>query len=57
MDGGSNFNIMYVKTFDALGIARSAPHLSVVSIHGITPGHAVHPLGQIILLFMFCSSK
>jgi hypothetical protein len=57
IDGGSIFNIMYVKTFDALGIARSASHLSVASIHDITPGHAVHSLGQIILLFMFCSSK
>jgi hypothetical protein len=35
MGRGSSLNIMYVETFDALGIARSALHPSTVAIHGI----------------------
>lgn len=39
MDGGSSLNIMYVETFDGLGIARSALRPSLASFHGIILGH------------------
>jgi hypothetical protein len=53
MDGRSSVNVMYVKTFDALGIARSVLHPIVASIHGVTPSHDVHPLGRVILSITF----
>jgi hypothetical protein len=37
-DGGSALNIIYVETFDALGIACSALRPSAAPIHGIMPG-------------------
>jgi hypothetical protein len=53
MDGGRDRNIMYVETFDALGIARSVLRPSTTLIHGITAGHGARPLGRLILLVMF----
>ena len=44
---------MYVETFYALGIARSVLRPRTLPIHGITPGHGAHPLGQIVLPVMF----
>jgi hypothetical protein len=44
---------MYVETFDALGIARSALRPSTLPIHSIMPGHGAHSLGQIVLPVMF----
>jgi hypothetical protein len=53
MDEGSGLYIMYVKTFDALGITRSALRPSTVLIRGITPGHGARPLGRILLPITF----
>jgi hypothetical protein len=39
MDGGNDLNIMYIETFDGLGIPRSARHPILVSFHGIITGH------------------
>jgi hypothetical protein len=53
MDGESNLNIMYVETFDGLGITRSTLHPSTVSFHGIIPGHQAYPLVWITLPVTF----
>jgi hypothetical protein len=49
MDGGSGLNIMYVETFDGLGIARSALRPSSASFHGIISGHQAYPFGRTTL--------
>lgn len=38
MDGGRDLNIMYVETFDDMGIKRSALHPSLALFHGIILG-------------------
>jgi hypothetical protein len=38
MDGGSDLNIMYVETFDNMGIERSALHPSSALFHDIILG-------------------
>jgi hypothetical protein len=45
MDGGSGLNIMYIKTFDGLGIPRSAMGPILVSFHGVITGHQAYPSG------------
>ena len=57
MDGGSVVNIIYIETFDALGIARSVLCPSDVPIHGIMPGFGAILLRQIILPIMFGDSS
>lgn len=47
MDEGSGLNILYIETFDGLGIACSALCPSSVSFHGIILGHHAYPLRQI----------
>jgi hypothetical protein len=47
MDGGSGLNIMYIETFDGLGIAHSALRLISAMFHGVILGHQAYPLGQI----------
>jgi hypothetical protein len=42
---GTGLNIMYIETFDGLGIARSTLCPSSVSFHGVILGHQVYPLG------------
>jgi hypothetical protein len=53
MDEGSALNIMYIETFNALGIARPALCPNAALIHGIMPDFSASPLGQIILLVTF----
>jgi hypothetical protein len=53
MDGGRGLNIMYIETFDSLGITRSALHPSSTSLHGIILGHQAYPLGWITLTVTF----
>lgn len=53
MDGGNTLNVIYVETFDALGITRSTLCPSVAPIHGIMPGFGASPLEQIILPVTF----
>jgi hypothetical protein len=38
MDGGSDLNIMYAETIDAMGIDRSQLRPSEAPFHGIVPG-------------------
>jgi hypothetical protein len=47
MDRGSDPNIMYIETFDGLGIARFALRQSMASFHGVIPEHQAYPLGRI----------
>lgn len=53
MDRGSSLSIIYVETFDALEIARSALCPSAAPIHGIMPGLGASPLGQVVLPVTF----
>lgn len=45
MDVGSGLNIMYIGTFDCLGILHSALRPSSTSFHGVIPNHQANPLG------------
>ena len=53
MDGGSDLNIMYAKTLNALGIDRSCIQSIGAPFHGIVPGKQAVPLGQINLPITF----
>lgn len=46
-------NIMYVETFDGLGIARSALRSSPTPFHSVTPDHQAYPLRRITLPVTF----
>jgi hypothetical protein len=45
MDGGSNLNIMYAKTLDAMGISRSRVWLTWAPFHGVMLGKQATSLG------------
>jgi hypothetical protein len=49
LDGGSSLNIMYIKTFEGLGIARSTLWPSTAPFHGVIPSHQAYPLVRITL--------
>jgi hypothetical protein len=53
MDGGSDLNIMYVETHDAMGISQTQLRPSGAPFHGIVPGKRSLPLGQIDLAVTF----
>jgi hypothetical protein len=53
MDGGSSFNLYFLKTFDHMGLSRSLLHTSRAPFHGIVPGAAATPVGQISLPITF----
>jgi hypothetical protein len=53
MDMGSGLNIMYIETFDRLGIASSTVRPSTAPFHGIIPDHQAYPLGRITLSVTF----
>ena len=53
MDGGSDLNIMYAETLDAMGISRSRIRPTGAPFHGIIPGKRAMPLGKIDLPITF----
>ena len=48
MDGGSDLNIMYAETLDAIGINRSRIRPTGAPFHGIMTGKQAVPLGRLI---------
>jgi hypothetical protein len=53
MDGGSGLNLLYAKTYDAMGLSRSAIRPSGAPFHGVIPGLQANPLGQVDLPVTF----
>jgi hypothetical protein len=53
VDGGSTLNILFLKTFDQMGLSRALLHPSRAPFHGIVPGAAATPVGQIALPVTF----
>jgi hypothetical protein len=53
VDGGSSLNILFLKTFDHMGLPRIALRPSWPPFHGIVPGAAATPVIQITLLVTF----
>jgi hypothetical protein len=49
IDGGSYLNILFLKTFDQMGLSRSLLCPSWAPFHGIVPGAGVTPVGQITI--------
>jgi hypothetical protein len=47
MDGGSSLNILYVETFDAMGVSWSKLRISIFLFLGIVLGMRAYPLGYI----------
>jgi hypothetical protein len=57
IDGGSSMNILFLKTFDQMGLSRSLLHPSRAPFHGIVPSAAATPIGQIALPVTFGTQK
>jgi hypothetical protein len=53
VDGGGSLNILFLKTFDQMGLSRSLLHSSQAPFHGIVPGTTATPVGQISLPVTF----
>jgi hypothetical protein len=47
IDGGRSLNIMFLKTFNQMGLSRSLLHPSWTPFHDIVPGAVATPVGQI----------
>jgi hypothetical protein len=57
VDGGSSLNIMFLKTFNQMGLPRIALWPRHAPFHGIVPGVAATPVGQITLPVTFGTQK
>jgi hypothetical protein len=53
VDGGSSRNILFLKTFDQMGLSSSLLHPSRPPFHGIVPGAGAIPINQIPLPVTF----
>jgi hypothetical protein len=53
VDGGSSLNILFLKTFNHMGLPRSALRPIWALLNRIVPGAAVTPVGQITLTVTF----
>jgi hypothetical protein len=53
VDGGSSLSIMFLKTFDQMGLSRIALCPNRAPFHGIVPRAAATPVGQITLPMTF----
>jgi hypothetical protein len=53
VDGGSSLNILFLKTYDQIGLCRSVLRPSWAPFHGIVPRAVVTPIGQITLPVSF----
>jgi hypothetical protein len=53
MDAGSGINLIYAKTLQAMHISLEFLKPTDCSFHGIVPGSANYPLGQIALNVCF----
>jgi hypothetical protein len=53
MDGGSDLNVMYIETLDAIGIDRARVRPTGAPFHGIVSGKQAKPLGWIDLPVTF----
>jgi hypothetical protein len=53
VDGGSSLNILFLKTFDQIGLSRYLLCPNWVPFHGIVTGVAATPIGQIFLPVTF----
>jgi hypothetical protein len=53
VDGDNSLNILFLKTFDQMGLSRSTLRPSRASFHGIVRGAAVTPVSHITLLVTF----
>jgi hypothetical protein len=53
MDGGSGLNLMYLDTFDRLGLTRDQLQSSPHPFYGVVPGKQYVPLGWVSLLVTF----
>jgi hypothetical protein len=55
MDAGNGINLIYAKTLRAMHISLEFFKPTDCSFHGIVPGSANYPLGQIALDVCFCN--
>jgi hypothetical protein len=53
VDGGSSLNILFLKTFDQIGLSRTMLHPSRAPFHDIVPGAAAALVGHITLPVTF----